>query len=132
MKHHVEVHASHRKKEWESQSASLIEHEEEVVHDVDIAAQVGRDLFLDEKIPRYESGQGCEGSRGEAAASKIFTHQGRRAQNLTRVERLWAAHTTTCGRKGTGDCYEPYNPCFRQYSCRESRRSQRPPSYNRE
>ena len=25
MRHHVEVHASHREKEWESQSASLIE-----------------------------------------------------------------------------------------------------------
>ena len=26
--------------------------------DVDIAAQVGKDFFLDEKIPRHESGQG--------------------------------------------------------------------------
>jgi hypothetical protein len=26
--------------------------------DVDIAAQMGRGLFLDEKIPRHESGQG--------------------------------------------------------------------------
>ncbi len=82
MRHHVEVHASHRKKEWESQSASLIEHEEEVVHDVDIAAQVGRDLFLDEKIPRHESGQGYVRVVDhsimwkEAAASKIFTYQG--------------------------------------------------------
>jgi hypothetical protein len=29
-----------------------------VVPDVDIAAHVGRDFFLDEKIPRHESGQG--------------------------------------------------------------------------
>ena len=52
------VHASHREKEWESPSASLIEKDPEVVPDVDIAAQVGRDFFLDEKIPRHESGQG--------------------------------------------------------------------------
>jgi hypothetical protein len=26
--------------------------------DVDIAAKVGKDLFLDEKIPSHESGQG--------------------------------------------------------------------------
>jgi hypothetical protein len=58
MRHHVEVHASHREKEWESPSASLIEKDPEVVPDVDIAAHVGRDFFLDEKIPRHESGQG--------------------------------------------------------------------------
>jgi hypothetical protein len=45
MRHHVEVHASHREKEWESPSASLIEKDQEVIPDVDIAAQVGRDLF---------------------------------------------------------------------------------------
>jgi hypothetical protein len=75
MRHHVEVHASHREKEWESPSASLIEQE-------DIAAQVGRDPFLDEKIPRHESGQGYVRVVDhsimwkEAAASKIFTYQG--------------------------------------------------------
>jgi len=85
MRHHVEVHASHRKKEWESPSASLIEQDSEVVPDVDIAAQVGRDLFFDEKIPRHESGQGyvriVEHSImwKEAAAS---------AKNLTRVGQL--------------------------------------------
>ena len=57
MRHHVEVHASHREKEWESPSGSLIE-KDPVVPDVDIAAHVGRDFFLDEKIPRHESGQG--------------------------------------------------------------------------
>jgi hypothetical protein len=40
IRHHVEVHASHREKEWESQSASLIEKDPEVVPDVDIAAHV--------------------------------------------------------------------------------------------
>ena len=55
MRYHVEVHASHREKEWESPSASLIQQDPEV----DTAAQVGRDLFLDEKIPRHESGPGC-------------------------------------------------------------------------
>jgi hypothetical protein len=84
MRHHVEVHASHREKEWESPSASLIEKDPEVVPNVDIAAHVGRDLFLmmmsfycsyrnknepsaiypsfgyspDGRIPRHESGQG--------------------------------------------------------------------------
>ena len=58
MIHHVEVHASHREQEWESPSASLIEQDPEVVPDVDIAAQVVKDFFLDEKIPRHELGQG--------------------------------------------------------------------------
>ena len=58
MRHHIEVHASHREQVWESPSASLIEQDPEVIPDVDIAAQVGKDLFLDEKIPRHESGQG--------------------------------------------------------------------------
>jgi hypothetical protein len=50
--------------------------------DVDIALHVGRDLFLDEKIPRHASGQGyvrvVEHSVRwkETAASKIFTYQG--------------------------------------------------------
>ena len=75
---HVEVHASHREKKWESPSASLIEKDPEVVLDVDIAAHVGRDFFLDEKIPRHESGQGyvrvVEHSVmwKETAASKIL------------------------------------------------------------
>ncbi len=53
IRHHVEVHASHREKEWESPSASLIEKDPEVVPDVDIAAQVGRDFSLDEQILRH-------------------------------------------------------------------------------
>jgi hypothetical protein len=90
MRHHVEVHASHREKEW---SASLIEKDPEVVPDVDIAAQVGRDFFLDEKIPRHESGQGyvkvLEHSVmwKETAASKIFTYQG--LTTCTEVENGW-------------------------------------------
>ena len=53
-----------------------------MVPDVDIAAHVGRDFFLDEKFPRHESGQGyvrvVEHSViwKETAASKIFTYQG--------------------------------------------------------
>jgi hypothetical protein len=96
MRHHVEVHASHRKKEWESPSASLIEQDPEVVPGVDIAdiaAQVGRDLFFDEKIPRHESGQGyvrvVEHSImwKEAAASKIFTYQG--LTTCTELDKSW-------------------------------------------
>ncbi len=82
VRHHVEVHASHREREWESPSASLIEKDPEVIPVVDIAAQVGRDVFLDEKIPRHKSGRGyvriVERSImwKEKAASKIFTYQG--------------------------------------------------------
>ena len=64
-----------------------------MVPDVDIAAQVGRDFFLDEKIPRHESGQGyvkvLEHSVmwKETAASKIFTYQG--LTTRTEVENGW-------------------------------------------
>jgi hypothetical protein len=81
MRHHVEVHASHCEQEWESPSASLIEQDPEVVPDVDIATQVGKDFFLDEKIQRHESGQGyvrvVEQSImwKETETSKIFTYQ---------------------------------------------------------
>jgi hypothetical protein len=61
---------------------------------MDIAAHVGRDFFLDEKIPRLESGQGyvrvVEHSVmwKETAASKIFTYQGQQhARRLTRAGR---------------------------------------------
>ena len=93
MRHHVEVHASHREKEWESPSASLIEKDPEVVPDMDIAAQVCRDFFLVEKIPRHESGQGyvkvVEHSVRwkETAASKIFTYQG--LTTCTEVDKIW-------------------------------------------
>ena len=93
MRHHVEVHASHREKEWESPSASLIEKDPGMVPDVDIAAHVGRDFFLDEKISRHESGQGyvrvVEHSVmwKDAAASKIFTDQG--LTTCTEVDESW-------------------------------------------
>jgi hypothetical protein len=93
IRHHVEAHASHREKEWESPSASLIEKDPEVVPDVDIAAHVGRDFFLDEKIPRHASGQGyvrvVEHSVRwkETAAAKIFTYQG--STTCTEVDKSW-------------------------------------------
>jgi hypothetical protein len=59
VRYHVEVHDSHREQRCEPPSASLIERDPEVIPDVDIAAHVGKDLSLDEKIPRHESGQGC-------------------------------------------------------------------------
>jgi hypothetical protein len=43
---------------WEPPSASLIERDPEVIPDVDIAAHVGKDLFLDENIPRHEVREG--------------------------------------------------------------------------
>jgi len=72
----------HTESKWESPSASLIEQDPEVIPDVDIAAQVGKDLFLDEKIPRRESGQGyvrvVEKSImwRETETVKVFTYQG--------------------------------------------------------
>jgi hypothetical protein len=99
MRHHVEVHASHREKEWKSPSASLIETDPEVIPDVDIAAQVGRDLFLDEKIPRHESGQGyvrvVEHSImwKEKTSSKIFTYQG--LTKCTEVDKNWTIMSST-------------------------------------
>ena len=55
---HVEARVSHREQRWETPSASLIEWDPEEIPDVDIAARVGRDLSLDEKLPRHESGHG--------------------------------------------------------------------------
>ena len=64
-----------------------------MVPDVDIAVQVGRDFFFDEKIPRHESGQGyvrvVEHSVmwKEMAASNIFTYQG--LTTCTEVDKSW-------------------------------------------
>jgi ribonuclease HI len=93
MRHHVRVHASHREQEWESPSASLIEQDPEVIPDVDIAAQVGKDFFLDEKIPRHESGQGyvrvVEQSImwRETETAKVFTYQG--LTTCTELDKSW-------------------------------------------
>jgi hypothetical protein len=93
MRHHVRVHASHREQEWESPSASLIEQDPEVVPDVDIAAQVGKDFFLDEKIPRHELGQGylrvVEQSImwRETETAKVFTYQG--LTTCTELDKSW-------------------------------------------
>jgi hypothetical protein len=122
-RHHVEVHASQREKEWESPSASLIEKDPEVIPDVDIASQVGTDLFLDEKIPRHASGQGyvrvVEHSImwKEKTHSKIFTYQG--FTTCTEVDKSWTIMSSTYKR---GKCYELYNPCFQRCSYKESRR----------
>jgi hypothetical protein len=93
------VHASHREQRWEPPSASLIEREPEVIPDVDIAAKVGKDLFLDEKIPRHESGQGyvrvVEHSVlwKEKEASKTFTYQG--LTTCTQLDRSWTIMSST-------------------------------------
>ena len=93
MRHHVRVHASHREQEWESPSASLIEQDPAVIPDVDIAAQVGKDFFLDEKIPRHESGQGyvrvVEQSImwRETETAKVFTYQG--LTTCTELDKSW-------------------------------------------
>ena len=74
-------------------AASLIERDPEVIPDVDIAAKVGKDLFLDEKIPRHGSGQGyvrvVEHSVmwKEKEASNAFTYQG--LTTCTEVDRSW-------------------------------------------
>jgi hypothetical protein len=84
-----------------------------VVPDVDIAAHVGRDLFLDERIPRDESGQGyvrvVEHSVmwKETAASKIFTYQG--STTCTEVDKSWTimssvySHLRQGGGKDTSE-----------------------------
>jgi hypothetical protein len=70
-----------------------------VIPEVDIAVQVGRDLFLDEKIPRHESGQGyvrvVEHSImwKEKTASKIFTYQG--LTTCTEVDKSWTIMSST-------------------------------------
>ncbi len=93
MRYHVKVHTSHREQRWEPPSASLIECDPEVIPDVDIAAKVGKDLFLDKKIPRHESGQGyvrvMEHSVlwKEKENSKVFTYQG--LTTCTEIDRSW-------------------------------------------
>ena len=70
-----------------------------MVPDVDIAAQVGRDFFLDEKIPRHESGQGyvkvVEHSVmwKDTTASKIFTYQG--LTTCMEVDNGWTDKSST-------------------------------------
>jgi len=99
MRHHIEVHDSHREQVWESPSASLIEQDPEVIPDVDIAAQVDKDLFLDEKIPRHESGQGyvrvLEKSImwRETETAKVFTYQG--LMTCTELDKSWTIMSST-------------------------------------
>ena len=87
------MHASHWEQRWEPPLASLIERDPEVIPDVDIAVKVGKDLVLDEKIPRHESGQGyvrvVEHSVmwKEKEASNAFTYQG--LTTCTEVDRSW-------------------------------------------
>ena len=93
LRYHVVVHASHQEQRWEPPSASLIERDPEVIPDVDIAAKVGKDLFLGEKIPRHESGRGyvrvVEHSVmwKDKEASKVFTYQG--LTTCTEVDKSW-------------------------------------------
>ena len=80
---------------------------------MDIAAHVGRDFFLDEKIPRHESGQGyvrvVEHSVmwKETAASKIFTYQG--STTCTEVDKSWTivssvySHLRQVGKKNASE-----------------------------
>jgi hypothetical protein len=71
---------------------TVIEQDPEVVPDC-IAAQVGRDFFLDEKIPSHESGQGYVMVVDhaivwkETKVSKIFTYQG--LTICTELDKSW-------------------------------------------
>ena len=75
---------------------------------VDIAAHVGRDFFLGEKIPRHKSGKGyvrvVEHSVmwKETAASKIFFYQG--LTTCTEVDKSWTIMSSTYNhlRQGRG------------------------------
>ena len=65
----------------------------ELIPDVDIAARVCKDLFLDEKLPKHASGQGYvrvvkQSVRwNEMEASKVFTYQG--LTTCTDVDTSW-------------------------------------------
>ena len=93
LRYHVTVHASHREQRWETHSVSLIERDPVVIPDVDIAAKVGTDLILDEKIPRHESGRGYVRVVEhlvlwkEKEASKVFTYQG--LTTCAEVDKSW-------------------------------------------
>jgi hypothetical protein len=69
-----------------------------VIPDVDIATKVGKDLFLDEKIPRHESGRGYVRVVEHSAlwkdkeASKVFTYQG--LTTCTEVDKSWTPVST--------------------------------------
>jgi hypothetical protein len=112
VRYHVEVHASHQEQRWEPPSASLIERDPEVIPDVDIAAKVGKDLFLDEKIPRHESGQGyarvVEHSVmwKEKVAFKVFTYPG--LTTCTEVDKSWtimsSEHNHVRSKRGKDEC----------------------------
>jgi hypothetical protein len=64
-----------------------------VIPDVDVAAKVGKDLFLDEQIPRHESSQGYVRVVDhsvlwkEKETFKVFTYQG--LTTCTEVDRSW-------------------------------------------
>ncbi len=64
-----------------------------MIPDVNIAAQVGKDFFLDEKIPRHELGQGyvrvVEQSImwRETETAKVFTYQG--LTTCTELDKSW-------------------------------------------
>jgi len=66
---------------------------------VDIAAKVGKDLFLDEKIPKHESGQGYVRVVDhsvlwkETEASKVFTYQG--LTTCADVDTSWTIMSST-------------------------------------
>ena len=70
-----------------------------MIPDVDIAAKAGKDLFLDEEIPKHESGQGymrvVEHSVlwKEKEASKVFTYQG--LTKCTEVYMSWMTMSST-------------------------------------
>jgi hypothetical protein len=93
VRYHVDVHALHREQRWEPPSASPIERDPEVIPDIDIAAHMVKDLFLDEKIPRHESGQGdvrvVEHSVlwKEKEASTVFRYQG--LTKCREVDKIW-------------------------------------------
>ena len=87
----------------------------EVVPDVDIAAQVGKDFFLDEKIPRHESGQGyvrvVEQSImwRETETAKVFTYQ--RLTTCTELDKSWTVmssiykHNEILGQKAGANSF---------------------------
>jgi hypothetical protein len=108
----------------------LIEKDPEVVPDVDIAAQVGRDFFLDEKMTRHASGQEyvrvVEHSVRwkETITAKIFTYQG--LTTCTEVDKSWTimsraySHLRQGGKKDASELETLIRAEVEQQKCFEA------------
>lgn len=81
-KQHAMATITQRRREWESPSYSLVRQDPHLLPDSGLSPRVGRDFFLDEKIPRDVNGKGYVGVTEtsvlwkESETAKLFTYQG--------------------------------------------------------